>query len=75
LYDDDVEKETNADLKAQLTALFELGFVDFKINKTLLLKHKSLETVAGMLIEGGLDESSINHIYSANVDDAQLYEE
>lgn len=63
LYFDDVYQETNMEMKQQLSALFELGFVDFRINKTLLVKHKNIETVAGMLIEGGLDESSFNQVY------------
>jgi hypothetical protein len=38
--------------------------VDFEVNKALLMKHKNVEIVAGVLLEGRLSESVINQVYA-----------
>jgi hypothetical protein len=37
--------------------------VDFEVNKALLMKHKNVEQVAGILLEGRLSESVFNQVY------------
>jgi len=63
LYYEEVAKENDAALRDALTNLYEFGFTEFKVNKTLMLKHKNVNTVAEMLCNGVMSESAVNEIY------------
>jgi hypothetical protein len=56
-------QETDASLKEALTSLYEFGFCDFKVNKSLMLKYKNVNSVAEMLCNGVLNESAVKDIY------------
>lgn len=48
-----------------LTDLFELGFVNFEVNKSMLAKYcNDTQVVAGYLCEGILSESCINEVFN-----------
>lgn len=64
IYFDLVAKQTIEQLRKDLTTLYDFGFVDFEVNKALLMKHKNVEIVAGVLLEGRLSESVINQVYA-----------
>lgn len=63
VYFDQVQKQTIEQLRKDLTTLYDFGFVDFEVNKALLMKHKNVEVVAGILLEGRLSESVVNQVY------------
>lgn len=63
VYYEAVAKETDAQLKEALTSLYEFGFCDFKVNKSLMLKYKNVNTVAETLCNGVLNESAVKDIY------------
>ena len=63
LYYEEVAKENDAALRDALTNLYEFGFTEYKVNKTLMLKHKNVNTVAEMLCNGVMSWSTVNEIY------------
>ena len=63
IYFDLVNKQTIEQLRKDLNILYDFGFVDFEVNKALLMKHKNVEQVAGILLEGRLSESVFNQVY------------
>jgi len=63
LYYEDLAKESDEKLREALTSLYEFGFCDFKVNKSLMLKYKNVNTVAETLCNGVLKESDVNDIY------------
>lgn len=63
IYHDKVNKEKNEQLRRDLKNLYDFGFVDFEVNKALLVKHQNVEQVAGVLLEGRLSESVVNQVY------------
>lgn len=66
IYYEDVAKESDEQLKEALTSLYEFGFCDFKVNKSLMLKYKNVNTVAETLCNGVLNESAVRDIYGNN---------
>lgn len=45
-------------VKASMSALFEMGFTDFNVNKLMLARYNNeVEAVAEQLVEGNLSES------------------
>jgi hypothetical protein len=59
------EGEKDAKLKEALVTLYDIGFVDFKINKVLLEKYNcECNTVAEILMNGALNESTMNKVFS-----------
>ena len=63
IYFEKVSQQTIEQLRKDLSVLYDFGFVDFDVNKTLLMKHKNVEEVAGILLEGRLSESVFNQVY------------
>ena len=63
IYFEQVAQEKIEQLRNDLTVLYEFGFVEFEVNKKLLVKHKNVDQVAGVLLEGRLSESMINQVY------------
>ena len=63
IYYEELAKETDTKLKEALTSLYEFGFCDFKVNKSLMLKYKNVNTVAETLCNGVLNESALKDIY------------
>jgi len=63
LYHEEVQKESDAQLKEALQSLYDFGFTDFKVNKSLMLKYKNVNTVAETLCNGVLNESALADIY------------
>jgi len=58
-------EEADKDLVAGLTTLYDFGFVEFKINKTLLMKYQNnANTVAEILLNGALNESTFQKIFN-----------
>jgi len=66
LYFDQVASETVSQLRMDISILYDFGFVDFEMNKALLMKYKNVEQVAGILLEGRLSESVVNSVYGHN---------
>lgn len=62
-----VECETDAALKNGLANLYELGFVDYQVNRHLLVKYAKddnpTNTVCEVLLNGALNESTLNALY------------
>jgi hypothetical protein len=46
-----------------LTTLYDFGFVDFEVNKNLMMKYKNMEQVAGILLEGQLSNSDFLQVF------------
>ena len=63
IYFDKVNQEQSKQLRDDLKNLYDFGFVEFEINKALLLKHQNVEQVAGVLLEGRLSESVVNQVF------------
>jgi hypothetical protein len=58
-------QETDAHLKAGLLTLYDFGFVEYKINKTLLAKYKNdVNQVCEILLNGALNESTFEKIFN-----------
>jgi len=51
IYFNKVEITESAEIRADLTTLYEIGFINFEKNLELLLEHRSVETVANYLME------------------------
>ena len=65
VYFQKVMEEADKDLVAGLTTLYDFGFVEFKINKTLLMKYQNnANTVAEILLNGALNESTFQKIFN-----------
>jgi hypothetical protein len=62
LYFEQVEAEAILYLKESLTNLYESGFTNFKVNKTLLLKYKDVNAVANQILSGALSESQFSAV-------------
>jgi len=64
VYMEALEAEKDEVLKAGLRTLYDFGFVEFRINKTLLQKYKNdANTVAEVLLQGALNESTFEKIF------------
>jgi hypothetical protein len=63
IYFDKLAKESIAQLRQDLTTLYDFGFVDFEVNKALMMKHKNMEQVAGILLEGQLSNSDYQQVF------------
>jgi len=50
-------------MKAALTSLYDFGFTNFGVNKTLMQKHNNVNVVAETLMTGALSESQFGAIY------------
>merc|ERR1711865_7922 len=58
------ESEVSEPTKQNLVDLFELGFVNFEVNKALLSKYDNdTQKVANLLCEGALSESCIAQVF------------
>jgi len=66
VYYEEVAKEKDSTLQESLKNLYDFGFTDFKVNKSLMLKYKNVNTVAETLCNGVLNESAVNEIYGNN---------
>jgi len=68
LYNNKIEAaEMDEAMKQNLRNLFELGFVNFEVNKALLEKFKNdIQKVCNVLCEGALSESCIAAVYKEN---------
>jgi len=56
--------EGSSDLRKGLTTLFKLGFTNFEVNKSVLLKTKcNVEEAVGQIVENKLSESTIQQAY------------
>lgn len=65
VYFQKVSEEADKDLVAGLTTLYDFGFVEYKINKTLLMKYQNnANTVAEILLNGALNESTFQKIFN-----------
>jgi len=65
VYFNTVMKETDEKLRAALITLYEFGFVEYKINKTLLQKYKNdANMVCEILLNGALNESTFQKIFT-----------
>lgn len=65
IYFQKVSEETDQELAAGMATLYDFGFVEFKINKTLLTKYKNdANTVAEILLNGALNESTFQKIFA-----------
>ena len=60
---DKVDEYENLQFKQVLFDLYELGFVSFETNKTLMEKYQSIDKVVDMLLSGALNESAIDALY------------
>lgn len=64
IYMQAMEKESDANLKNGLSTLYDFGFVEYKINKALLTKYcYDVNTVCEILLNGALNESSIEKVF------------
>ena len=63
IYMEKVQALQDPNFQEQLTNLYEFGFVQFEINKGLILKYKDMETVINILLSGALNESAIDALY------------
>ena len=63
-YFEAVECETEQTMKDALKALYDFGFTQFSVNKSLMLKLKDVNIVAEQLMTGALSESQFGAMYN-----------
>ena len=64
LYFEAVESESDQTLKDALKSLYDFGFTQFSVNKSLMLKLKDVNIVAEQLMTGALSESQFGAMYN-----------
>ena len=64
IYMEKVEMEKSQSLKEALTNLYNFGFLEFEINKALMLRHKDVNVVAEQLCSGALTDKQLNDIFN-----------
>ncbi len=63
VYYDQVALESDEALKIALSSLYDFGFTNFSVNKSLMMKHSDVNIVAETLMTGALSESQFGAIY------------
>ncbi len=63
MYFDQVALESDKALKIALSSLYDFGFTNFSVNKSLMQKHSDVNIVAETLMTGALSESQFGAIY------------
>lgn len=62
IYFDQVEAECDKKIAYALKSLYEFGFINFAVNKALMVKHGDVNLVAEQLMTGALGESQMHLI-------------